>query len=305
MMQHSMNRLAKNGVELSTFGLGIEHFVVRTQNPDNMTREQNSKAILEAAYDLGITHYDLVFNIPYFYDVFKDFIKDKREKITFTTHLGSIFSPNGPNHRKSRSLKAIKTTYEGMLERINVEYADIALHQFVTHMEDFEKIVKGGVLDYAKELKREGRAKTIGFSAHNPELLLKILQKEQFDVIMFPLNFSTGILDSTQRLIKYCKKNEIAIIAIKNLLKGKLLSTKKTNYSAYYTGGNRFSLKLDESSSPAQCFQYGLDQQADTIVFGVKTVAELKENIESYNREKGTVNYSKTLKQFKQSLISQ
>ncbi len=297
-----MNRLEKNGVKLSILGLGIEHFVVRTQNPDDMTREQNSKVILEAAYDLGLTHYDIVFNIPYFYDVFKDFIKDKREKITFTAHLGSIFSPKGPNHRKSRSLKAIKSTYEGMLDRIDVEYADIALHQFVTHMEDFEKIVKGGVLDYAKELKREGRAKAIGFSAHKPELLLKILQKEQFDVIMFPLNFSTGILDSTQRLIKYCKKNEIAIIAIKNLLKGKAFSTKKTNYSAYYTGRNKFSLKLIEPSTPAQCFQYGLEQQADSIIFGVKTVAELQENIESYNREKGTANYSKTLNQFKQVL---
>ena len=299
-----MNKLEKNDVKLSTFGLGIEHFVNRTQNPDNMTREQNSKAILEAAYKLGITHCDIVFNVPYFYDVFRDFIKDKREKITFTTHLGSIFSPNGPKHRKSRSLKAIKSTYEGMLERINVEYADIALHQYVTHMDDFEKIVNGGVLDYTKELKREGRAKSIGFSAHNPELLLKILQKEQFDVIMFPLNFSTGLLDSTQRLIKYCKKNEIAVIAIKNLLKGKAFSTKKTNYSAYYTGGNRFSLKLNETSTPAQCFQYGLDQQADSIVFGVKTVAELQENIESYNREKGTIDYSKTLKQFKQVLMS-
>lgn len=113
-----MNRLEKNGVELSTFGLGIEHFVVRTKNPDNMTPEQNSIAILEAAYKLGITHYDVVFNIPYFYDVFREFIKDKEKKITFTAHLGSIFSAEGSNRRRSRSLNAIKSTYEGMLERM-------------------------------------------------------------------------------------------------------------------------------------------------------------------------------------------
>ncbi len=298
-----MNRLERNGVKLSTLGLGIEHFVVRTQNPDNMTREQNSKAILEAAYELDITHYDIVFNVPFFYDVFREFIKNKREKITFTAHLGSIFSPNGPNHRKSRSLKAIKTTYEGMLERINVEYADIALLQYVTQIEDYEKIVRGGVLGHAKDLKKDGRARAIGFSAHNPDLILKILKRDEFDVIMFPLNFATGILNSTKKLVQYCKKNEIAIIAIKNLLKGKVFTKKKTNYSAYYTGGKKFTLKLEEASTPAQCIQYGLDQGADSVVFGVKTVNELQRNVNSYQSKEKKLDYSYFVKEFEKSIL--
>ncbi|MBY9001445.1 MAG: aldo/keto reductase [Candidatus Heimdallarchaeota archaeon] len=299
-----MSNLRELGVNLSSLGLGIEHFVLRSNNPNHMTREENSRLIIEEAFKLGLTHYDLVFNLPFFFDVFKEFIKNKRKKITFTTHFGSIYSQNGPNHRKSRSMKHIKPTFEGMLERIDTSYVDIALLQYITHMEDYEKFVKGGVLDYVMELKKEDKAKAFGFSAHQPELILKILAKKRFDVIMFPLNFATGILDSTKKLIKYCEKNEISIIAIKNLMKGKVFTTKKTDYPAYFCGGRKLSLKLEESSSPAQCLRYGLDQGAETVVFGVKTVEELKNNFESYKNEKDSVDYSRILYQFEQIVLS-
>lgn len=302
MSDNRENRLSLNGVTLSTLGLGIEHFARGFRKDIGLTRDENSKLIIEEAYKLGITHFDLVFNLPYFFDVFRDFIKNRRKKITFTTHLGSFFDIKANDHSKTRSIKKIEQTYEGMLENLNVDYADIALVQFVTHLEDYNKVVKNGILDYAFQLKNEGKAKTVGLSAHNPKLLLKIIEENELDLIMFPLNFATGILDSTKELIQKCKEKSIAVIAIKNLLKGKAFSTKKTNYPAYFCAGRRLTMNLDEPSTPAQCFNYGLDSGADTIVFGVKTVEELKKNIESYR--KNTADYSYVLGEFEREILS-
>jgi predicted aldo/keto reductase-like oxidoreductase len=299
----SVNRLESNDVKLCRLGLGIEHFARGVREVKHLTRDENNKLILEEAYKLGITHFDLVFNLPYFFDVFGKFIKDKRENITFTTHLGSFYDVNTNGHSKTRSLKKIKQTYENMLETIDVDYADIALIQFVTHIEDYEKVKKNGLLEYVFKLKDEGKAKAVGLSAHKPELLRKIIQENDLDVIMLPLNYATGILNSTGKLLKECKEKGIAVIAIKNLLKGKAFTTKKTNYPAYFCAGKRFTLTLKEPSNPAQCFNYGLDLGADTVVFGVKTVEELQQNIHSYETEEKS-DYNYVVDEFKKEILS-
>ena len=185
MSKASSNRLIQNDVNLSPLGLGIEHFARGVRKVTDMTREENSKLILEEAYKLGITHYDLVFNLPYFFEVFRDFIKDKRKNITFTTHLGSFYTKKSSGHIKTRSLNKIQSTFDGMLETLNIDHADIALLQYVTDKEDYQEAIKQGLVDYALDLKKEGKAKAVGVSAHNPDLLLKMIEKDAFDVIMF------------------------------------------------------------------------------------------------------------------------
>jgi len=291
------NRLEQCGVWLSTLGLGVEHFVRGVSKVKHLSRDENSKLILEEAYKQGMTHYDLVFDFPYFFDVFKEFSKDKREKITFTTHIGNVYDERTGKAGKTRSINKIRKSFDRIMDELDTDYTDIALIQFVTNLEDYNKVIKNGIIEFVKDLKQEGRAKSIGVSAHNPDLLLKMIENDEFDVVMYPLNFATGVLKTTTKLIEVCKEKNIALIAIKNLHKGKLFTTKKTDLSAYYSGGRRISLKLDQVATPAQCFNYALDLGADSVVFGVKTVEELKVNIHSYKTEQN-VDYSHLVKKF-------
>ncbi len=284
-------RLESAGVKINKLGLGIEHFARGSRQP-GISRDENSEMIIKEAFKRGITHYDLVFNLPYFFEVFKQFLKNKREKVTFTTHLGSYYDEKKNGHVKTRSLKKIQFTYEDMLERLDVDYADIALVQFVTHYEDYEKMVKNGVLDYAQKLKNEGKTKAVGLSAHKPDLLLKIIDKCDLDVIMLPINFATGVLPSTRKLLDVCKKAGIVVIAIKNLMKGKVFTTNKTNYSPYYCDGNKISLKLEKAATPADCINYALNLGVDSVVFGVKNVDELQANMDSFTAFKDTKNFT-------------
>ncbi|MHA2386033.1 MAG: aldo/keto reductase [Candidatus Thorarchaeota archaeon] len=299
MSEVPRNRLETNGVYLDQLGLGIEHFVRGVRKVKHLTKEEHSRHILEEAYKLGITHYDLVFNFPYFFDVFRDYISDKRDKITFTAHLGNIYNVQKDRSMLSRTLKNIEKSFDGMLDQLDVDSVDIALMQYVRNVEDYEKIKKNGIIDYLLQLKEDGRAKAIGVSGHNPLLLSKIIEEGEYDMTMFTLNFATGSNEATKALINTCKEQQIAVIGIKTLLKGKLFTTRKTELAAYYSGGRRYSLKLDEAATPSQCFNYALDSGADTVVFGVKTVDELKENVQSFNSEKGMDNYQELIKLFR------
>ncbi len=293
------NRLEQCGVWLSTLGLGVEHFVRGVSKVQHLSRDENSKLILEEAYKQGITHYDLVFDFPYFFDVFKEFSRDRRDKITFTTHIGNVYDERTGKAGKTRSINKIRKSFDRIMNDLDTNYTDIALIQFVTNLEDYNKVGKNGIIEFVKNLKQGGRAKTIGISAHNPDLLLKIIEKDEYDVIMYPLNFATGVLKSTEKLIEVCKEKNIALIAIKNLHKGKLFTTKKTDLSAYYSGGRKISLQLNQAATPALCFNYALNLGADSVVFGVKTVEELKENIHSYKTEQN-VDYSYFVKKFEE-----
>ncbi|MFW9926849.1 MAG: aldo/keto reductase [Candidatus Thorarchaeota archaeon] len=298
MTDLARNRLEANGVYLDQIGLGIEHFDSGLRKTKHLTRYEHTTHILEEAYKLGITHYDIVFNSPHFFDVFSDFISDKRDKITFTAHLGNVFNKQKGRAIKSRTLRNIQKSFDSMMDQLDVDYVDIALVQYVRNIEDYNKIKKNGIIEYLQQLKEEGRVKTIGVSGHNSLLLSKIIDEIEYDTIMFTLNFATGSHEATKDLINKCKEQQIAVLGIKTLLKGKLFTTRKTELGAYYSGGRKYSMKLDEAATPGQCINYALDYGADTVVFGVKTVDELIEVVQSCNSEKGLNNYQKFVKLF-------
>jgi predicted aldo/keto reductase-like oxidoreductase len=304
MNSKTPNRLEKCAVNLSPLGLGTEHFARGVHKINNKTRDLNSKLILEESYKLGITHYDLVFGLPYFFDVFGEFIKKRRNKITFTAHISNVFNEKTGKPVKTRSLNKISTFFDVMLEHLNTDYVDIAMIQSIIKLEDYENVIKKGNLEFIKRLKEEGKAKAIGLSAHNPDLLMNIIEKDDYDLIMYPLNFATGSLKSTKLLIAKCKNQGIAIIAIKNLLKGKVFNKRTNNYASYFCGGNKFKMKLDTPASAAQCMNYAFDLGADSVVFGVKNVEELRRNLQSYESEKTKINYEEIAKKVKESILS-
>ncbi len=196
-----INELEKLGIKLGTLALGVEHFAKGVRK-SHLSRDENSKLLLEEAINLGITHFDLIFNLPYFFDTFSEVISKRRDEITFSTHLGTIYDPKFDKLKHSRSVPKIKATFEDLLERLNTDYTDIAMIQYIRNKKDFDKIVqKNGLLDYTLNLKKEGVTRAVGISWHNYDLLSELIDKIPIDVVMTIMNFATGNSSSLKRLI--------------------------------------------------------------------------------------------------------
>ena len=56
---------------------------------------------------------------------------------------------------------------------------------YVDSVQLWQQIADGGILDYAQELKRQGRIRHIGVSSHNPEAALAAVESGAVEVLMF------------------------------------------------------------------------------------------------------------------------
>lgn len=103
---------------------------------------------------------------------------------------------------------------------------------------DLEKIFdKDGAIHAFKEAQEIGIIKNIGITSHNIEIILKALEKYDFDTIMTPINAASMIAPRPQNdfrpLLKAAIDKDIGVIAIKAIAKRRWI-TKEKKYSTWY-----------------------------------------------------------------------
>lgn len=165
-------RVYKDGVELSIIGFG--GIVV-------MGHEQKeANRLVASAWDRGVNYYDVA---PSYGDGEAE------------TKLGPALEP----YRKKAFL-ACKTTrrdaagaqkeFEQSLRRLRTDYFDLYQFHAVSSMEDVEKILApGGAGEFFLRMKKEGKARFLGFSAHHAGAALDLMEKFPVDSVLFPVNF--------------------------------------------------------------------------------------------------------------------
>jgi len=103
------------------------------------------------------------------------------------------------------------------LKRVGVDHFDLYQFHAVTKLEDVEKIFapKGAAETFVKAQK-EGKIRFIGFSAHSEEAALALLDRFEFDSILFPINFvSYGQGNFGPRVVEKAKEKGAARLALK------------------------------------------------------------------------------------------
>jgi predicted aldo/keto reductase-like oxidoreductase len=146
---------------------------------DQITDENqaNLAATLQRATELGITH-----------------IETARGYGTSEEQIGRVFA-SGQVDRDAVILQTklgVTDTgaewlewFEESLQRLNTDRVDLLAVHGVNNAEVLNKtIAPGGPLDMAEQLKRQGRAKHIGFSTHGPtNVLLDAIATNRFDYV--------------------------------------------------------------------------------------------------------------------------
>lgn len=194
--------LGKTGEMLSMIGFG--GIVVR-----DATTEA-AASVVKHAIDSGINYFDVA---PSYGNA--------------ESMLGPALEP----YRKGVFL-ACKTTMrtrddarkelEQSLRNLRTDHFDLYQCHAVTTLKDVDTIHgPGGALETFLEARKEGKIRFIGFSAHSVEAALAMMDRFDFDTILFPVNFATWHSGNFgPQVLARAQEKKMGILALKAMAKG-------------------------------------------------------------------------------------
>lgn len=278
MTNMKYRELGRTGIQVSEVGLGCEHL-------QGMEYEA-VEAVIREALDLGINVMDVFMSEPQVRTNLGNALKGRREEMVIQGHLGAIWEDG--QYARSRDISKVKEFFQDFLQRFHTDYVDIGMIHFVDEQEDLDVIFNGEVLEYAKELKKNGVIRAIGLSSHNPQVAKRAVESGVIDVLMFSINpaydllpddieidalftpetFQNGGLTGTHpgraALYETCERMGTAITVMKTLGAGTLLSAEQSPFGV--------------ALSAAQCMHYALTRPAvASVLIGCRTPEQVRE----------------------------
>lgn len=194
--------LGQTGERLSIVGFG--GIVVRDATP-----EEASHRVAEAI-DAGVNYFDVA---PSY---------GNAEEM-----LGPALEP----HRKGVFL-ACKTTQrsragsqgelESSLRKMRTDHFDLYQLHAVTTPDDVEKIfAPEGAMETFVAARKAGKTRFLGFSAHSVEAATALMDRFDFDTILFPTNFATWHAGNFgPQVLAKAQSKKMGILALKSMAKG-------------------------------------------------------------------------------------
>ena len=164
-------RCGLSGLKLPLISLGLWH------NFGDISSYENARDMLQTAFDIGITHFDLANNYgpppgsaeENFGRILKQDFSQHRDELIISTKAGYYMWP-GP-YGEWGSRKYLVSSLDQSLKRMGLEYVDI----FYSHRYDPETPLEETmqVLDH---IVRQGKALYVGISSYGPKTTQKAIQ---------------------------------------------------------------------------------------------------------------------------------
>ena len=242
------NRCGKSGLLLPQISLGLWH------NFGSVDNFENGETIVKAAFEKGITHFDLANNygpVPgsaetNFGTILKNnFQGNLRDEIVISTKAGYTMW-DGP-YGDWGSRKYLLSSLDQSLKRMNLDYVDV----FYSHRFDPETPLEETMmaLDYAV---RSGKALYAGISNYNPEQTAQateILKRLGTPCLIHQAKYSMFVRQTEDGLLDVLEEKGVGCIAFSPLAQGlltdKYLKGIPEDSRAFNPNGH---LKLEEIS---------------------------------------------------------
>ena len=189
------------GVDLSIIGFGGIVVVGMQQKEAN--------TIVAESFESGVNYYDVA---PSYWD------GEAEEK------LGKALKPFRKESflackTEKRDAKGAEEELNISLKRVGVDHFDLYQFHAVTDLDEVEKIfAPQGAIETFVKAQKEGKIRFIGFSAHSEEAALALMDRFEFDSILFPINFvSYAQGNFGPRVVEKAKEKGASILALKAL----------------------------------------------------------------------------------------
>lgn len=266
--------LGNTGLKVSEIGLGCEGFLGKD--------ERECDRMFSLAFERGVNCMDLYSPNPELHKAVGRAAAAHGVHLVLQAHLCTVWK-NG-QYMATRNLAEVKTSFEKMMQNLGTERADIGMIHYVDSEETWNKVISDGILDYAKQLKREGRIGHIGMSSHNPLVALKAVESGEIEVLMFSVNPCYDLLPGDEDVNKLFEENSYSKPLFNiDPVREKLYETcqrRGVGITVMKVFGGGDLLTDDSPAGKAltapQCIHYALTRPAVSTVFaGAHTEAEL------------------------------
>ena len=246
-----MRPLGKTGIDVSILGVGGGHIGL-------IQEDTNSIKLMHAAIDAGIT----------FFDNSWDYHDGRSEEL-----MGRALATGGRREKVFLMTKTCERDYAGSMRlleesllRLKTDYVDLWQFHEIIYDNDPDWVFEKGGIRAAMEAKESGKVRFIGFTGHkDPRIHLKMLGKPfDWDTVQMPINVMDAHYRSFQReVVPVCQQKQIGIIGMKSL------------------GGGRPAgiIPSEAGVSAERCIRYSLSQPISTLVVGMKSMADLEQNV--------------------------
>lgn len=294
-------RCGNSGILLPMLSLGLWH------NFGDRDDQKTARAILNSAFDNGITHFDLANNYgpPFgsaeinFGKIFKEDFAKYRDELLISTKAGWDMWPGPYGNFGSR--KYLIASLDQSLKRMGLDYVDIFYHHRPDPDTPLEETM--GALD---QIVRQGKALYVGVSQYSPEDTRKaatILKELGTPFLIHQPRYNMmdrwvedGLLDTLEQL-------GIGSIVFSPLEQGiltsKYLEGIPANSRAAIEGGyldssgitprvlnkvrqlNEIANSRDQTLAQMAVAWLLKDKRITSVLVGVSTVAQLEDNLKA------------------------
>lgn len=122
-----------------------------------------------------------------------------------------------------RTAAQAREDFERSTQRLRTDHFDLyQLHGLTDMRKDVDVAFgRGGVIELIDELKRAGRIRHAGFSAHSVDAALAAMNRYDFDSILFPVNFNAfGPGEFGPTVLDEACRRGVSVLALKALAEG-------------------------------------------------------------------------------------
>jgi aryl-alcohol dehydrogenase-like predicted oxidoreductase len=202
----------KSGEMLSIIGFG--GIIVA-----NMEQREADNYVAEAI-DRGINYFDVAPSYADAEDHLGPALRGKRDGIFLACKT------------EKRTKKEARESLEQSLRKLETDYFDLFQLHAMTTMEDVETVFgPDGAMEVLIKAQQEGLIRHIGFSAHNEDAAVALMDRFDFESVLFPLNwvnlFNSGF---GNRIMNKAEQKGVSRLALKAMARAKIQEGEEKKY---------------------------------------------------------------------------
>lgn len=205
-------RLGETGEFLSIIGFGG----IIVMNEDH----SSASSIVSKAFERGINYFDVAPSYGNSEEVLGSALEPYRDKVFLACKT------------EKRTKDEAMTALNRSLKLLRTDHFDLYQLHAVDSLKDVEQVMgDGGAVEALIEAREQGLVKYLGFTSHSEDAAIALLNRFDFDTMLFPLNWVSWYQANLgSRVLNKAVEKSVGILAIKSLAKRKWRPDEKDKY---------------------------------------------------------------------------